>query len=608
MRYTLRLLTLDQLARAAGLVCALELERSDAGARYGAWPFEIGLWVGKAATPNILGRKGDGRPDSARAKVTAFKKNPDRNPSPIPLENCPWCGREFEPESFDLQPNAEQPNELRIVCANWECDFSGDRPLPVIGVDEPLYRRLPAFLIATVDKFASLPWVGQSGALLGGADRADARRLLRRRRTGAGEAADGAAPAPRPRHPGRAAPDCGAARHHGRPLRDGDRGAGGARGGRAGRQAEDRRFDRDGAARAGPDSGAVRAADDAGVPPAGSEPPRHVLRPDGAVVGDAGAAVRGHRLAGPEPQGPDAPGPAGADGGGAAGLARGGGRREPAEPRRPLHDGAGLLQQPARAGRGAAHPRGGGAHHRRALRDAAPGRRDAPPVSRPYRLLRAGGADLARVDRPGGRGAAAARVPVRRPAQPRRLRAGDEHDLGRPRHPAPRADAGAGAAEGARRVHPGDEPRGAFRRGPGPGGDPAQRPQAPRPFALRAVPPLSRDLLPLGRGGQRHPVLAARPRPRLRGRAGGPGAPPRAGVDARARGRAHRRRARRPRAAAPRRVRGTGRAAALRGGRRARGTDAERAGPRGRISSTRGGASSTTITAPASSCSTSATS
>ena len=41
-------------------------------------------------------------------------------------------------------------------------------------MDEPLYRRLPAFLIATVDKFASLPWVGVSGALLGGADRYDA--------------------------------------------------------------------------------------------------------------------------------------------------------------------------------------------------------------------------------------------------------------------------------------------------------------------------------------------------------------------------------------------------------------------------------------------------
>ena len=56
MRYTLRLLTLDQLARAAGLICALEIERTAAGERYVTWPFEIGLWVGKAATPNILGR------------------------------------------------------------------------------------------------------------------------------------------------------------------------------------------------------------------------------------------------------------------------------------------------------------------------------------------------------------------------------------------------------------------------------------------------------------------------------------------------------------------------------------------------------------------------
>jgi hypothetical protein len=40
-------------------------------------------------------------------------------------------------------------------------------------VDEPIYHRLPAFLIATVDKFASLPWVGQAGALLGGAERHD---------------------------------------------------------------------------------------------------------------------------------------------------------------------------------------------------------------------------------------------------------------------------------------------------------------------------------------------------------------------------------------------------------------------------------------------------
>ena len=174
MRYTLRLLTLDQLGRAAGLVCALELEREANPARYGTWPFEIGLWVGKAATPNFLGHKGDKRTDTARAKVRQFAADPKGKPVPIPLESCPWCGTRFGSSSFALLPNSDQPRDLRIVCANFECDFARDRALPIVAVDEPLYRRLPAFLIATVDKFASLPWVGESGLLLGGADRHDA--------------------------------------------------------------------------------------------------------------------------------------------------------------------------------------------------------------------------------------------------------------------------------------------------------------------------------------------------------------------------------------------------------------------------------------------------
>ncbi|MDA8350543.1 MAG: helicase-related protein, partial [Pseudomonadota bacterium] len=158
----------------AGLVCALEFEREADPDRYGAWPFEIGLWVGKAATPNALGHKGDKRTDTARTKVRQFKADPKGKPIPIPLETCPWCGTRFEANSFALLPTDNQPRELRIVCANFECDFSRDRALPIVAVDEPLYRRLPAFLIATVDKFASLPWVGESGMLLGGADRHDA--------------------------------------------------------------------------------------------------------------------------------------------------------------------------------------------------------------------------------------------------------------------------------------------------------------------------------------------------------------------------------------------------------------------------------------------------
>ncbi|MBU6346709.1 MAG: DISARM system helicase DrmA [Cyanobacteria bacterium REEB494] len=168
MRYTLRLLTLDQLGRAATLICALELEREKNKKQLGEWPFEIGLWVGQAATPNRMGKKGDNDDNAARSRVLAYKNSSDKNKSsPVPLENCPWCGTKFERDSFNLIPNVDQPTDLRITCMNRECSFTGDRPLPILTVDDVIYRRLPAFMIATVDKFANLPWVGETAALFG---------------------------------------------------------------------------------------------------------------------------------------------------------------------------------------------------------------------------------------------------------------------------------------------------------------------------------------------------------------------------------------------------------------------------------------------------------
>jgi len=173
MRYTLRLLTLDQLSRAATLICALELERIKDPKKLGPWPFEIGLWVGKAATPNRMGEKGDRDATTARAKTIAFQ-NDDRKPSPIPLEECPWCGTKFTRLSFRLLPDPDYPTDLRVGCANKRCEFSRERHLPILGVDEPIYRRLPCFMIATVDKFAAMPWTGQVGAFFGRVDRYDA--------------------------------------------------------------------------------------------------------------------------------------------------------------------------------------------------------------------------------------------------------------------------------------------------------------------------------------------------------------------------------------------------------------------------------------------------
>ena len=49
--------------------------------RLGTWPFEIALWVGRAATPNHMGRKGDRPNDTARAKTLRFKADTSRDPA-----------------------------------------------------------------------------------------------------------------------------------------------------------------------------------------------------------------------------------------------------------------------------------------------------------------------------------------------------------------------------------------------------------------------------------------------------------------------------------------------------------------------------------------------
>ena len=175
MRYTLRLLTLDQLGRAAALICALELERRKAPERLGNWPFEIALWVGRAATPNYMGRKGDSSDNTARVRTLRFARDTSRDP-PLPLDQCPWCGTKFNKQSFRLHPDGDAPTDLHVSCANRRCDFSGSkRHLPIVAVDEPIYARLPAFMIATADKFAALPWSGETARFFRGGDPDDPR-------------------------------------------------------------------------------------------------------------------------------------------------------------------------------------------------------------------------------------------------------------------------------------------------------------------------------------------------------------------------------------------------------------------------------------------------
>jgi hypothetical protein len=111
--------------------------------------------------------------------------------------------------------------------------LSGAEGLPVLTTDEEIYRLTPAFLIATVDKFARLAREGEAAALFGYVEnaapgtagctptrpRARHRDTTRQGPACGAPAAGRSAAAPGPHHPGRAAPHHRRARHHRRPVR-----------------------------------------------------------------------------------------------------------------------------------------------------------------------------------------------------------------------------------------------------------------------------------------------------------------------------------------------------------------------------------------------------
>ena len=166
MRYTLRLLTAQQFQRASALICACEWlrrERLAAGdTRWGTTPFRIGLWVGSRVTPNTW--------DEADRQITASGSDRALG-GPLQLAVCPWCGSRLS-GGRDLRTSRLRRRVL-LFCSDPEgdCPFtsrrSPDEGLPVLTVDEEIYRLTPSLVIATVDKLAQLPWKAATATLFG---------------------------------------------------------------------------------------------------------------------------------------------------------------------------------------------------------------------------------------------------------------------------------------------------------------------------------------------------------------------------------------------------------------------------------------------------------
>lgn len=162
-RYTLSLLTAQQFQRTASTIAACEYLRRENPTDLGDEPVSVGLWVGEATTPNHYVK--------ARERFDELRDAGETDDRFL-LERCPWCGTEIVPRE-----HSDEDADYGIVCTDQsfkfhcpsiKCEFHSE--LPVRVIDAALYDRPPTFLLGTVDKFAQLAWVPESGKLFGRAN------------------------------------------------------------------------------------------------------------------------------------------------------------------------------------------------------------------------------------------------------------------------------------------------------------------------------------------------------------------------------------------------------------------------------------------------------
>ena len=145
--------------------------------RWGKTPFRIGLWVGAATTPNRTAHSEEALKTATAAPTRSARCHRRRWLAP-PIDQLPVVRVEdrFSPGATTSRRRARVEDARSSTAATSSVSVRSaggshrTRAFPILVVDEEIYRKLPALLIATVDKFAQMPWKGETQMLFGQVD------------------------------------------------------------------------------------------------------------------------------------------------------------------------------------------------------------------------------------------------------------------------------------------------------------------------------------------------------------------------------------------------------------------------------------------------------
>lgn len=151
LKYPLRLLAVQQLDRVLTIVMKANVVREASAELAGKTPFQVGFFVGKGNTPNKIDsfEHLSERGDKNKAKGLILESDSETlNEYYRFIDTCPLCGK----KQVNLRFNRDTWR-LEHVCDNPECSIS---VLPLMIVDNEIYRYLPSIVVSTIDKMAML--------------------------------------------------------------------------------------------------------------------------------------------------------------------------------------------------------------------------------------------------------------------------------------------------------------------------------------------------------------------------------------------------------------------------------------------------------------------